>query len=104
MRTGNVFTDQFEFDESDPPGFRAATARVGKTAGGEDLAVNTFVLPTGESLCPYHYEYEEEWLLVLEGEVAVRTPEGEQRLERGDLVRFAKGPEGAHRVANHGEP
>jgi uncharacterized cupin superfamily protein len=103
MRRANVFEDDFEFDESDPPGYRASMARVGKAAGGEDLAVKAFVLPPGESLCPYHYEYEEEWLLVLEGDVDVRTPVGEQRLGRGDLVRFAKGPEGAHKVGNQGE-
>ncbi|HTZ88559.1 MAG TPA: cupin domain-containing protein [Solirubrobacteraceae bacterium] len=101
MKRGNVFDDEFEFDETDPEGFRAAMARVGTAAGGEDLAVKAFVLPPGQSLCPYHYEYEEEWLLVLDGEVAVRTPEGEQSLIRGDIVRFAKGPGGAHKVANH---
>src|ERR1041385_2249831 len=99
MRRGNVFEDEFEFDESDPEGFRAAMARVGQAAVGEALAVKAFVIPPGQSLCPYHYEYEEEWLLVLEGEVVVRTPEGEQRLGRGDIVRFAPGPSGAHRVS-----
>ena len=73
-----MFTDEFEYDETDPAGFRAGVARVGKTAGGEALAIKVFELPSGESVCPYHYEYEEEWLLVLEGEVVVRTPEGEQ--------------------------
>jgi uncharacterized cupin superfamily protein len=103
MRRANVFTDEFEYDETDPEGFRAGVAAVGKTAGGEDLAVKVFELPPGEDLCPYHYEYEEEWLLVLEGEVIVRTPAGEQTAARGDLVRFAPGPDGAHRVSNRGE-
>jgi uncharacterized cupin superfamily protein len=30
----------------------------------------------------------------------VRTPDGEQSLERGDLVRFPAGPAGAHKVMN----
>jgi uncharacterized cupin superfamily protein len=99
----NVFTDDYEFDETDPEGYRAAMARVGQAAGGVDLAVKAFVLPPGESLCPYHYEYEEEWLLVLEGEVRLRTPEGEEDLARGAVVCFPKGPAGAHKVGNAGE-
>jgi uncharacterized cupin superfamily protein len=103
MRRANVFSDDFEYDESDPEGFRAGTARVGKTAGGEHLAIKSFELPPGESLCPYHYEYEEEWLLVLGGDVVVRTPDGEHELGQGDLVCFAPGPSGAHKVSNRGE-
>lgn len=103
MLRANVFTDEFKYDDTDPEGFRAAFARVGETAGGEDLAVKAFELPPAESLCPYHYEYVEEWLLILEGDVVVRTPEGEQPAGRGDLICFAAGPAGAHKVANRGE-
>ncbi|HEV2974809.1 MAG TPA: cupin domain-containing protein [Solirubrobacteraceae bacterium] len=103
MRRANVFDDEYEYDESDAEGFRAAMARVGKTAGGEELAIKAFELPPGESLCPYHYEYVEEWLLVLDGDVALRAPDGEHELTRGDLVCFAPGPAGAHKVSNRGE-
>ncbi len=103
MRRANVFDDEFEFDETDPPGYRAAYAAVGKTAGGEETAIKAFAIPPGESVCPYHYEYVEEWLLVLEGEVLVRTPDGEHELRLGDLVRFAPGPAGAHKVSNRSE-
>jgi uncharacterized cupin superfamily protein len=54
-------------------------------------------------LCPYHYEYVEEWLLVLDGDVVVRKPEGEQKLGRGGLMCFPAGPDGAHKVSNAGE-
>ena len=60
-------------------------------------------LAPGGSSSPYHYEYEEEWLLVLDGAIVVRGPDGEQTLERGDLVCFAAGPAGAHKVMNRGE-
>jgi uncharacterized cupin superfamily protein len=103
MRRANVLTDEFEYDETDPEGFRAGVAPVGKTAGGEDLAIKAFEVPPGESVCPYHYEYEEEWLLVLDGDVVVRTPEGEHEAGRGDLVRFAPGPAGAHKATNRSE-
>jgi len=100
MRRANVLSERCEFDESDPPGFRSAVARVGAAVGGESLAVKVYELPPGESLCPYHYEYEEEWLLVLDGAVLVRTPAGEQELGRGELVCFAPGPAGAHKATN----
>ncbi|MHB8235569.1 MAG: cupin domain-containing protein [Solirubrobacteraceae bacterium] len=103
MRRANVFSDDFEYDDTDPEGFRAGVAPVGKIAGGEHLAIKAFEIPAAESVCPYHYEYEEEWLLVLEGEVVVRTPEGEQEARRGDLVCFAPGPQGAHKVSNRAE-
>jgi uncharacterized cupin superfamily protein len=103
MAPANVFDDELEFDQTDPEGFRAGMLRVGKAAGGEELAVKAFSLPPGQSLCPYHYEYVEEWLLVLDGDVVLRTPAGEQQLVRGDLACFAPGPAGAHKVSNRGE-
>jgi uncharacterized cupin superfamily protein len=103
VRSANAFDDQFEYDPSDPSGFRVGMARLGRDAGGERLAVKAFELPPGESVCPYHYEYEEEWLLVLDGDVAVRSPDGVHELGRGDLMCFAPGPTGAHKVSNPGD-
>jgi len=34
--------------------------------------------------------------------VVVRTPEGEQELERGEVVCFPPGPTGAHKATNRG--
>ena len=48
-------------------------------------------------------EYEEEWLLVVDGTLVLRAPDGEHTLERGDLVRFAPGPAGAHKLMNRSE-
>jgi hypothetical protein len=70
----NIHDAQLEFDDDDPPGYRAAAARIGAAAGGRELVVKLFEIPPGESLCPYHYEYVEEWLLVLDGEITLRTP------------------------------
>jgi uncharacterized cupin superfamily protein len=52
---------------------------------------------------PYHYEYVEEWLLVIDGGVVVRVPDGERHLDRGDILRFPPGPDGAHQIVNRGE-
>ncbi len=99
----NIFSAVFEYDEEDPPGFRSGMAQVGKLAGGQALSVKLFELPPGQALCPYHYEYEEEWLVVIDGEVVLRDPSGEHPLDRGDVVRFAPGPDGAHEVINRSE-
>jgi uncharacterized cupin superfamily protein len=99
----NVYDQQFEYDDTDPPGYRAGVTRVGAAAGGKDLVIKEFEIPPGETLCPYHYEYEEEWLLVLEGTASVRTPDGDQPAPRGALMCFPAGPEGAHKVTNTGD-
>jgi uncharacterized cupin superfamily protein len=96
----NLFRAEFEYDEGDPDGYRSGAAAVGRAVGGVANTVKAYELPPGQSICPYHYEYEEEWLLVLEGEVVLRDPEGERELERGDLVCFPVGPAGAHKVTN----
>jgi uncharacterized cupin superfamily protein len=98
-----VLKDGCEYDESDPDGYRSGVARVGREAGGEAFAVKVYELPPGESVCPYHYEYEEEWLLVLAGSVLVRTPEGDQELSLGEIVCFPPGPKGAHKATNRSE-
>lgn len=103
MCRANVFSDDCEFDATDPDGYRSGAAAVGQAAGGKALIVKVFELPPGQAVCPYHYEYEEEWLVVLDGRVTVRTPAGEERLERGEIVCFAPGPAGAHKVSNGGE-
>jgi uncharacterized cupin superfamily protein len=71
--------------------------------GSSATAMFIYDLPPGETSSPYHYEYEEEWLLVVDGSVVLRTPEGERTLERGDLVRFPPGPGGAHQVSNRSD-
>ncbi len=99
----NIYAAAFHYDDDDPAGFRAGMAKVGELAGGEALSVRVYELPPGQALCPYHYEYEEEWLVVIDGEVVLRDPSGEHPLDRGDVVRFAPGPDGAHQVINRSQ-
>jgi uncharacterized cupin superfamily protein len=103
MPIPNLHTAEFAYDESDPDGYRCGAANVGRQAGGRENAVKAFELPPGQSVCPYHYEYVEEWLLVLEGAVELRAPDGERPLQPGDLVCFPPGPAGAHKVTNRAE-
>jgi uncharacterized cupin superfamily protein len=103
MLRADVLNADCEYDESNPDGYHAGSANVSKAVGGEALAAKVYELPRGESVCPYHYEYEEEWLLVLGGAVIVRTPEREEELNRGEMVCFPPGPAGAHKVTNRGD-
>lgn len=103
MKRMNVFADTYEWDESDPDGFRGGAIRITRALEGQALAVNAFILPPGQTLCPYHYEYEEEWLIVIEGTLVLRTPSGEEEVGRGDVLAFPAGPEGAHKLSNRSE-
>ena len=76
---------------------------VRKALGSRDTAMYIYDLEPGRSSCPYHYEYEEEWLLVVDGSIVLRAPDGEHTLERGDLVCFSPGPGGAHKLMNRSE-
>jgi uncharacterized cupin superfamily protein len=76
---------------------------VGGAVGSTATAMYVYDLAPGRSSSPYHYEYEEEWLLVLDGTLVVRTPDGEEPLERGDIVCFPAGPLGAHKVMNRSD-
>jgi uncharacterized cupin superfamily protein len=102
MRRFNVFDDTaLHVDHDEPPGYRAPYAKLRDRIGAERLAASLVLLEQGRAVCPYHYEIgEEEWLFVLSGTPTVRTPDGEQTLEAGDVMCFARGPAGAHRIAN----
>jgi len=100
MRKLNVFSDECPLDGDEPEGYLAGAVRVSAVLGAEALAVKVYDVPPGQSMCPYHYEYEEEWLLVLDGSLLVRTPEGEETLAHGEIVCFPPGPAGAHKVSN----
>lgn len=102
MPDANVFTARVEFDEA-PDGYRTGEASLEQPAGEREMIVRLYELPPSQSMCPYHYEYAEEWLLVLDGEVVVRGPEGETPAPRGTLRCFPAGPEGAHKVSNRSD-
>ncbi|HXF32490.1 MAG TPA: cupin domain-containing protein [Solirubrobacterales bacterium] len=101
MKKLNIGDPEFSWDESDPEGFRAGMARLGKALGAKETGITVYELPPGQAVCPYHYECgEEEWLLVLGGTPTLRSPTGEERLEPWDVACFPRGPEGAHGIRN----
>jgi uncharacterized cupin superfamily protein len=87
--------------EEGPPGHSFSHASVREALGAEQTGLGVYELPPGQSGWPYHFELgEEEWAIVLEGEVTLRTPAGERTLSRGDVVCFPAGADGAHAFTN----
>lgn len=101
----NVLHDELEVDREDQhPGYAVGGTLVGKRVGLEELGVTLYVLPPDNANAPYHWHHNtEEALLVLSGEPTLRTPEGERRLQSGDLASFPRGATGAHKVTNESE-
>jgi uncharacterized cupin superfamily protein len=87
--------------------FDAANAEgridVARAVGSTGTAMFIYDLAPGQASSPYHYEYEEEWLLVVDGTITLREPAGERTLDRGALVCFPPGEAGAHRVMNRSD-
>ena len=101
MKRIDLSSPRFEYDETDPEGFRAGMVRPGPALGAKATGATLYELPPGEALCPYHYELaEEEWLLVVSGRVTVRTPDETAELGPMQLAFFPPSPEGAHQVLN----
>jgi uncharacterized cupin superfamily protein len=103
VRRANAISVDCEYDQSDPDGYRTGSANISRAVGGEAIAAKVYELPAGQSVCPYHYEYEEEWLIVLNGTVILRTPKGEEELVCGEVACFPPGPAGAHKVINRSD-
>jgi uncharacterized cupin superfamily protein len=101
MQTFNVFASSDWENENDREGYRHKVTAFGKGLGARLLGGSLYELPPGEKTWPYHYEQgSEEWLLVVAGKPTLRSPDGEQVLEPGDVAVFPEGPSGAHQVIN----
>lgn len=76
-------------------------SRLGPAAGSSELGCTLYELDAGAQAVPYHLHHgNEELLIVLEGTLELRTPDGKRTLPRGAVVGFPTGPAGAHRVRN----
>src|SRR3954452_25392184 len=102
MRMFNVFDAPVEYDPSDPDPYGPGMNRFGPQIGAGRMGATVYELPPGKALCPYHYESEEERLLVLQGEEALGHPDVEHVLGPGALTAFAVGSAGAHKTTNQG--
>jgi uncharacterized cupin superfamily protein len=100
--TANVFGDQEWHDWGViPPGWGT---RQRSLVPGQTVNMGLYELHPGETQLPYHFHHgAEEMLLVLSGRPTLRTPKGERELEKGDVVHFPRGPQGAHQVINRSD-
>ena len=104
MRRFDLRDPSFEYDDSDPAGFRAAMVRPGRELGASATGITMYEIPPGEAVCPYHFEcVEEEWAMAVDGPMWVRDPDGTQRLEAMEIAYFPPGPAGAHQIRNDGD-
>jgi uncharacterized cupin superfamily protein len=105
MADPNLLHPEWELDDPESH-LRGRAARLGHAAGAKELAANLYEIGPGGAVSPYHVHHgNEEMLIVVSGRPLLRTPEGTRRLEPGAVVAFARGAEGAHRIANpDGEP
>ncbi len=93
----DVFSDR-EWERDLGP---ARGSRLGSRIGAEQLGATLYELDSGGQAAPYHLHHaNEELLIVLTGELELRTPEGKRLLGRGEVVGFPAGPGGAHRLRN----
>jgi uncharacterized cupin superfamily protein len=96
----NVFADDWDDPYPTPEGWRSHYKRLGVG----DLGLGLYELLPGQTQTPYHFHHgNDEALIVLDGRPTVRTPEAERELERGDVVLFPRGPNGAHQLVNRSD-
>jgi uncharacterized cupin superfamily protein len=97
--------DDIEFDDvRTDEGFHLRRARLGPQTGVTRVGASLWELPAGKAAYPYHFHLtEDEIVIVLEGTLSLRTPEGWSELREGDFVGFPVGEAGAHQVVNRGD-
>jgi uncharacterized cupin superfamily protein len=102
-RVQNLRAVTFEDDPSGgPPGHDFSGTSLTQPFGAVATGMGIYEVAPGNASWPYHFEIaEEEWLIVIEGELTLRTPDGESVLRAGDVACFPAGATGGHAVRNH---
>jgi uncharacterized cupin superfamily protein len=71
----------------------ARGTRLGPAVGARDLGCSLYEIDPDGQAAPYHAHYgNEELLIVLEGELELRTPDGTRIVRKGAVVGFPPGP------------
>jgi uncharacterized cupin superfamily protein len=99
----NATSTQFKTRKSPVPEFSWHTSEgLSEIAKSKYLDFEIRSLDPDRFSYPYHFHRDaEEPFVILSGEVTLRTPEGFQQLNAGDIVFFESGPNGAHQLYNH---
>jgi uncharacterized cupin superfamily protein len=99
-------SDQREFQESPNKidNYRIFTdvSRIKKGVNPENLNFDLRQLNPDQYSAPFHFHrYAEELFLIISGSATLRTQNGLEILNSGDLIFFEKGETGAHQLYNH---
>jgi uncharacterized cupin superfamily protein len=86
--------------EQTPDGLHAA--RLGEAAGCEHLGMSLYELAPGDEMVFHYHVQREELLVVLSGELNLRTATGVEAIPEGEVVAFPRGETGAHGYRNDG--
>jgi uncharacterized cupin superfamily protein len=78
---------------------------LGDALGLSHIGINlTTLFPGKESSVLHFHSHEDEFIFILEGEVVLRTPEGEQLLTPGTCAAFPAGSkQSAHQLSNRSD-
>lgn len=76
--------------------------RLGKLVNSKYLEFYVVSLDPGKYSFPYHFHRAaEELFMIISGEATLRTPEGFEKVVKGDIIFFEEGPSSAHQLFNH---
>ena len=101
----NVEKLKFEERKAGLPEFSWHTSpRLAELVQSKYLQMDIRSLDSGKFSFPYHFHRaSEEFFFIIFGEATLRTPEGFQRVFKGDFAFFNEGAEGAHQLYNHSD-
>jgi len=78
--------------------------RIKKGVYPQNLNFDIRQLNPGQYSAPYHFHrYAEELFMIISGTATLRTPEGLEVVNAGDLIFFETGETGAHQLFNHSD-
>lgn len=102
-----IHTRELTFEERSArlPEFTWHTSpRLRELVGSQFLQFDVRSLDSGKFSFPYHFHRAaEELFLILSGTATLRSPDGFQPVDEGDLLFFEAGPSGAHQLYNHSD-
>jgi uncharacterized cupin superfamily protein len=98
----NTSNNEFVRNEREVPEYCwSSIPNISEKIKSKNLKFNIRILDSGQYSFPYHsHRNAEEMHIILEGEAMLRTPEGIQKVNSGDVIYFEMGPEGAHQLKN----
>ena len=77
-------------------------SRIKNGINPQNLNFDLRQLNPGQYSAPYHFHrFAEELFMIISGSATLRTPEGLEIVNSGDLIFFETGEKGAHQLFNH---